>query len=478
MALAGYAVRLRQSKSGTTVSVKSLAHTRRARRGRPPRGARRSGRPDRRPGRLADIGRPIRRHGARRHGPARRARHDPPGPPPTPDPRRRHAHRTEPRRGHGHRRWPRGRPVRGARGRAAPRRRGRGWPSWPIVFDADPALEAAPTGASSRRPSPCWPQAGAGARVDRAARRRRSRTTTSRPTDERRRDLDDRRRRPRTPSADGEPEAPCRTSADFMAIPTTTDDSVQSPEPPDDARLVVGKSPGRHGRGSRRRGRPQGPALPPRPDARARGRDARRHRHRGAPRDAGRHPPPARRVARLRRVVPAGPDQAVPERPARDRRRASGPCATSTSCSRRSTCTGRTCRPPRARPSSRCSRDWRGRRDDARVLLDPRARLAELPALGRRLPRLRPDRGRRGHPGRADPAAPRPRHRAVADLGRLRAGPRLRARPALGRRRDAPRAADRREVAALHARVRARGARAGGHAAAGPGHGAPGPPRA
>lgn len=32
--------------------------------------------------------------------------------------------------------------------------------------------------------------------------------------------------------------------ADFMAIPTTTDDSVQSPEPPDDARLVVGKSPG------------------------------------------------------------------------------------------------------------------------------------------------------------------------------------------------------------------------------------------
>lgn len=32
--------------------------------------------------------------------------------------------------------------------------------------------------------------------------------------------------------------------ADFMAIPTTADDSVQSPEPPDDARLVVGKSPG------------------------------------------------------------------------------------------------------------------------------------------------------------------------------------------------------------------------------------------
>ena len=32
--------------------------------------------------------------------------------------------------------------------------------------------------------------------------------------------------------------------AEFMAAPTTTDDSVQSPEPPDDARLVVGKSPG------------------------------------------------------------------------------------------------------------------------------------------------------------------------------------------------------------------------------------------
>jgi CHAD domain-containing protein len=32
--------------------------------------------------------------------------------------------------------------------------------------------------------------------------------------------------------------------ADFMAISSTSDDSVQSPEPPDDARLVVGKSPG------------------------------------------------------------------------------------------------------------------------------------------------------------------------------------------------------------------------------------------
>ena len=74
--------------------------------------------------------------------------------------------------------------------------------------------------------------------------------------------------------------------------------------------------------------------------------------------------------------------------------------------------------------------------------------------------------------------APCPRHRAVADLGRVRAGARLRADPALGRRPDAPRAADRREVASLLAGVRARTARADDAAAHRAGDCAPGPPRA
>ena len=81
-------------------------------------------------------------------------------------------------------------------------------------------------------------------------------------------------------------------------------------------------------------------------------------------------------------------------------------------------------------------RDWRGRRDDARVLLIRELNSPQVPALGGRLPRLRPHGGGRGHPGRADPAASRPRYRAIAHLGRLRAGPWLRARPALGGRRD------------------------------------------
>ena len=102
--------------------------------------------------------------------------------------------------------------------------------------------------------------------------------------------------------------------------------------------------------------------------------------------------------------------------------------------------------------------DWRQHRDDARVLL-----IRELDSDGYR--RWVDDyrdfvrtEGVALMPGRSDPAASRPRYRPVADLGGVRAGPRLRAGPALGRCRDAPRAAHRREVAALHARIRPRGA--------------------
>ena len=120
---------------------------------------------------------------------------------------------------------------------------------------------------------------------------------------------------------------------------------------------------------------------------------------------------------------------------------------------------------------------WRTHRDDARVLL-----LRELDSDGYRrwlddyAEFVRP-RGRGRAPGRPDRAAPRPRHRRVADPGRVRAGPGVRAGPALGRRRHAPRAPDRRQVAALLARVRARGARPRRRRADRPGHRPPGPPR-
>ena len=103
--------------------------------------------------------------------------------------------------------------------------------------------------------------------------------------------------------------------------------------------------------------------------------------------------------------------------------------------------------------------EWRQHRDDARILL-----IRELDSDGYR--RWVDDyrdfvrtEGVAVVPVGTDAAASRPRHDRVAHLDRVRAGSRLRAGPALGRRRDAPRAADRRQVAALHARIRARGAR-------------------
>ena len=103
---------------------------------------------------------------------------------------------------------------------------------------------------------------------------------------------------------------------------------------------------------------------------------------------------------------------------------------------------------------------WRIHRDDARTLLvreldsdgyrrwlDDYAEFVRHDGSGR--PARRPDR-----------AAPRPRHRRLADPGRVRAGPRVRAGAPLGRRGDAPRASDRRQVAALHAGVRPRCPRA------------------
>ena len=68
-------------------------------------------------------------------------------------------------------------------------------------------------------------------------------------------------------------------------------------------------------------------------------------------------------------VVPGRPDQAPPRRACARSPRGSVPFATSTSCSRRPTLTGRTCRSPSSAPSSRSWPPGATHRDDARVLL-------------------------------------------------------------------------------------------------------------
>ena len=106
------------------------------------------------------------------------------------------------------------------------------------------------------------------------------------------------------------------------------------------------------------------------------------------------------------------------------------------------------------------------------------AGLGRLPAPGRRVPGVRPDRGRGGRrTAEPDDTAPGAGHGRLADVGRLRAGPGLRAGPALGRPRDAPPAPDRRQVAALHPRVLPRGAGARGRGAHPAGRRHPGSPR-
>ena len=81
LARAGFAVRVRQTGTGTIVSVKSLARTRGPGRRRPARGARGPGRPDRRTARLAGVRRPVAGPRAGRRRAARRARDDPPAAP-------------------------------------------------------------------------------------------------------------------------------------------------------------------------------------------------------------------------------------------------------------------------------------------------------------------------------------------------------------------------------------------------------------
>ena len=225
------------------------------------------------------------------------------------------------------------------------------------------------------------------------------------------------------------------------------------------------------------RGRPQGAPLPPRPDDRPRGGHAPRQGRRGAARHARRHAAAASGLAGVRRARstrsgPGGTSDGSGSSPG-----TSAASATSTSSSRRPRHTRRPSPVPEAAAFEPLIQSWRVQRDAARVVL-----LHELDSGRYRkwvdgLHRVRPGGGPGRARRRARPAAPRPRHHALADLGRVRERPRLRIGDALGGRQHPPRPPDRREVAALHARVRARGARAGRRSGDREGRRAAGPPR-
>ena len=158
-------------------------------------------------------------------------------------------------------------------------------------------------------------------------------------------------------------------------------------------------------------------------------------------------------------VVPARADAALPQRPARDRRAA-----------RRRPRPRRPARGGRPLPRGPAGHRAAGARAaPVRLARPPRRRAAccssasstrtatgagsttTATSSGPRAPRS----CRSGRSSRTA-SATRRASRIWTAYEQVRA---LRARPALGRRRDAPRAADRRQVAALHARVRPRGAR-------------------
>ena len=122
LARAGFAARLRQTAKAHD-RLGQVDRSARRWRDAPPRGAGRTGRPDRRPARLAALRRPVADPRAVRRRAARRARHDPPAPPQAEAPVRRHGRRGEPRRGRRRRPEPGRGAVRRARGRADPRRR-------------------------------------------------------------------------------------------------------------------------------------------------------------------------------------------------------------------------------------------------------------------------------------------------------------------------------------------------------------------
>ena len=405
MALAGYAVRLRQSKSGTTVSVKSLAHT------DGPGGA-------------------VRREEL--EGPA-----DPTNGPtdwPTSAARSvvmehagtaplvervtiRQVRRRRQIRDAGTRIElsldevtviAGGREVgsfaeleaelrRGAEGRLA---------ELAVIFDADPTLGAAATGKletalavlAAAEPAPEDPES-----IEAAIAIDELEVDSDDDATDAAADLVD------APGADDgtDGDGAVQSLAEFMAIPTTTDDSVQSPEPPDDARLVVGKSPG----------------VTAEDHVAEAGRKVLRfHLARMLAREAGTREGidteelHAMRVA-TRRQRAAWRVFGASFRPGRTKRYRNGlreiasrlgtvrdldVLLEAVDVYRADLPTGRR-RGPRA-DAARLARPARRRPGPARA----GARLTALPALGRRLSRLRPDRRRRGHPGRAHPAASRP----------------------------------------------------------------------
>ena len=200
-------------------------------------------------------------------------------------------------------------------------------------------------------------------------------------------------------------EAAATAAEHLEVIPSSSDvmsDDIEDGVPAD-LRLVVGRTPGvtsddhiaEAGRKvmrfhlARMLAREAGVARGPRP--------------RGGPRDARRDPPAAGGLARVRSVVPTRSDEALSDRAARDRVATRGrsrprrPARGGRHLSRRHA--GRRAAGARA-AAARLARAPRRCPGPA----GPRARLRRLPALGRRLSRLRPDRWCRGRAGRSRPS--------------------------------------------------------------------------
>ena len=503
---AGFAVRVRQSGRGTIVSVKSLARTEGPGGVAPARRAGRTRRSDRRPARMAGVRRAVARPRAGRRCAARRAGHDPPAAAQAHRARRRHAGRAEPRRGRRRLALARRRPVRRARGRAGQGRRGAARRRWPR---SSPRIRPSrrPAGASSRRRWRPFVRVAAGPvrqiSTGLQARRGLARPMggpTTRPTSRETRSSRSRGRTDGAAASRGRATRRARGSE-----PATWQESGRGLDP---AAAVSGPIRfgnavlvGRGQRSGRRgRSRPTTASSSARP--------------RASPPTTTSPRPVARSCASTSPgCSPARPARATAWTPRNSTRCASRPVGNGPrgASSVRRSGRGRTKRYRRGlreiasrlgavrdldvlldaadayradlpvseqRALEPLLTDWREHRDDARVLL-----IRELDSDGyRRWVDDYRDFVRTEGVALMPVGPTQPHHvrdtAAVADLGCLRAGPWLRAGAALGRCRDAPRAAHRRQVAALHARIRARGARRRRRAADRPGHRAPGPPRA
>ena len=140
---------------------------------------------------------------------------------------------------------------------------------------------------------------------------------------------------------------------------------------------------GHQGRRPARGGRAQGAPHAPRADAPLRGRHALRGGQRGPPSDARGDTPDARRVARLRRLLPAEAPAPLRGRAALHRPRARRGPSISTSCSSTSTPTCASCPGPGREAVEPLRQAWRRQRETRARTPGDASRLATVPRVRR-----------------------------------------------------------------------------------------------